>query len=392
MSDRSYDIVLFGATGFTGRLTAEYLARHAPTGCRWALAGRNAAKLEKVRAELSSIDPALAQLPLLSADVTDPASLAAVAASSRVVVSTVGPYLQHGEPLVAACAAAGTDYLDLTGEAEFVDLMYVRYAEQAVRSGARLIHCCGFDSIPYDLGVYFTVGLLPENVPISVDGVIRAGGRPSAGTAHSAITALSRARRAAEAARARRRLEPPPSGRRARAVGTAPRRVAGMWLLPLPTVDPQVVARSARALPRYGPDFRYSHYAGFRKLPVAVGSAAALTAIIGLAQLPPSRRLLLSRFQSGTGPSPEQRAQSWFKVRFTAIGGGQRVVTEVAGGDPGYDETAKMLAESAMCVAFDELPATAGQLTPAVAMGQPLIDRLTAAGMQFRVLEHTEQR
>jgi saccharopine dehydrogenase (NAD+, L-glutamate forming) len=231
---------------------------------------------------------------------------------------------------------------------------------------------------------------MPENVALSIDGVVRAGGRPSAGTIHSAITAFSRVRSSAEAARARRKLEPRSADRRARAVRTAPRRVAGMWLLPLPTIDPQVVLRSARALPRYGPDFSYSHYAGVRKLPVAVGSAAALTAVIGLAQLPPSRRLLLSRFQSGTGPSPEQRAKSWFKVRFTATGGGQRVVTEVAGGDPGYDETAKMLAESAMCVAFDDLPDTAGQLTPAVAMGQPLIDRLTAAGLRFRVLEQTQ--
>ena len=389
MPERSYDIVLFGATGYTGRLTADYLARHAPTDCRWALAGRNQAKLEAVRAELSAGNSALAQLPLLTADASDPASLAAVAASSRVVASTVGPYLRHGEPLVAACAEAGADYLDLTGEPEFVDLMYARHHQQAVRSGARLIHCCGFDSIPYDLGVFFTVGLLPDNVAITVDGVVRAGGRPSAGTVHSAITAFSRVRGSAEAARARRVVEQRPAGRQARAVPTPPRRVDGLWLLPLPTIDPQVVARSARALPRYGPDFTYHHYAGVRRLPVALGGALGMAAVIGLAQLPPARRLLTSRFESGTGPSAEQRARGWFTARFTATGGGQRVVTEVSGGDPGYGETAKMLAESALCVAFDELPATAGQVTTAVAMGQPLIDRLTRAGLSFRVLEQS---
>ncbi|HEV2888371.1 MAG TPA: saccharopine dehydrogenase NADP-binding domain-containing protein [Jatrophihabitans sp.] len=391
MPDRSYDIVLFGATGFTGRLTADYLARHAPAGCRWALAGRNQARLEAVRNELSTIDAALAQLPLLSADAGDPASLAAVAQSSRVVASTVGPYVRYGEPLVAACAGAGTDYLDLTGEPEFVDLMYARYHRQALGSGARLIHCCGFDSIPHDLGAFFTVGLLPDDVAITVDGVVRAGGRPSAGTVHSAITAFSRVRGSAEAVRARRALEQRPQGRRSRAVRTPPRRVDGMWLLPLPTIDAQVVARSGRALPRYGPDFTYHHYAGVRKLPVAVGSVLGMTAVIGLAQLPPARRLLLSRFESGTGPSADQRAQSWFKVRFTATGGGSRVVTEVSGGDPGYDETAKMLAESALCVAFDDLPATAGQVTTAVAMGQPLIERLTRAGLRFRVLEQSSR-
>ncbi|HEY0165716.1 MAG TPA: saccharopine dehydrogenase NADP-binding domain-containing protein [Jatrophihabitans sp.] len=389
MPERRFDIVLFGATGFTGRLTADYLARHAPAGCRWALAGRNQAKLEAVRAELSAIDGALAQLPLLSADTGDPASLAAVAASSRVVISTVGPYLRHGEPLVAACAEAGTDYLDLTGEPEFVDLMYARHHQQATRSGARLIHCCGFDSIPHDLGVFFTVGLLPDDVAITVDGVVRAGGRPSAGTVHSAVTAFSRVRGSAEAARARRQVEPRPQDRRARAARTAPRRVDGMWLLPLPTIDPQVVARSGRALARYGPDFTYHHYAGVRKLPVAVGSVAGMATLMGLAQLPPARRLLLSHFSSGTGPSERQRSASWFKVRFTATGGGHRVVTQVSGGDPGYDETAKMLAESALCVAFDDLPVTAGQVTTAVAMGQPLIQRLTRAGLRFAVLEQS---
>ena len=389
MSDRSYDIVLLGATGFTGRLTADYLARHAPASCRWALAGRNQAKLAAVRAELSTIDSALARLPLLTAELGDPASLAAVAASSRVVVSTVGPYLQHGEPLVAACAEAGTDYLDLTGEAEFVDRMYTRYHQPAVRSGARLIHCCGFDSIPYDLGVFFTVGLLPDDVAITVDGVVRAGGRPSAGTVQSAITAFSRVRGAAEAGRARRAVEQRPEGRRARAVGTPPRRADGLWLIPLPTIDPQVVARSARALPRYGPDFTYHHYAGVRRLPVAVGGALGMAAVLGLAQLPPTRRLLSSRFRSGTGPSAEERERSWFTVRFTGTGGGRRVVTEVSGGDPGYEETAKMLAESALCVAFDDLPATAGQVSTAVAMGQPLIDRLTRAGLRFQVLEQS---
>ena len=389
MAERSYDIVLFGATGFTGRLTADYLARHAPAGCRWALAGRDQAKLEAVRAELSARNSVLAELPLLTADAGDPASLAAVAASSRVVASTVGPYVRHGEPLVAACAEAGTDYLDLTGEPEFVDLMYARHHQQAVRSGARLVHCCGFDSVPYDLGVFFTVGLLPDDVAITVDGVVRAGGRPSAGTVHSAITAFSRVRGSAEAARARRAVEQRPAGRRARAVPTAPRRVDGLWLLPLPTIDPQVVARSARALPRYGPDFTYHHYAGVRRLPVAVGGALGLAAVLGLAQLPPARRLLASRFESGTGPSAEQRARGWFTARFTATGGGQRVVTEVSGGDPGYEETAKMLAESALCVAFDDLPATAGQVTTAVAMGQPLVDRLTRAGLSFRVVEQS---
>ncbi|MFC4022144.1 saccharopine dehydrogenase family protein [Micromonospora sp. GCM10011542] len=386
--ERTYDVVLFGATGFTGGLTAEYLARHAPPGLRWAVAGRNPERLAAVRDRLVAIDPALAGLPLLTADVTDPDSLRAVAESARVVASTVGPYVHHGEPLVAACARAGTDYLDITGEPEFVDLMYVRHHAVAVRTGARLVHACGFDSIPHDLGVWFTVRQLPTDVPISVDGYVRAGGRFSAGTYHSALTAFSRTGQASRAARERRAIEPRPAGRRVRAVPGKLARSAelGMWTVPLPTIDPQVVRRSAAARPEYGPDFRYRHFAAVKRLPTVLATGAGLGTLIGLLKLPPTRRWLLGRLSSGQGPTPQQRAASWFKVRFVGTGGGRRVLTEVAGGDPGYDETAKMLAESALCLALDELPPTSGQVTPVTAMGDALLDRLTRAGLTFRVL------
>ncbi|NBE84707.1 saccharopine dehydrogenase family protein [Micromonospora rubida] len=388
--DRAYDVVLFGATGFTGGLTAEYLARHAPDGLRWALAGRNPAKLAAVRDRLAGIDPALAGLPLLTADVTDPESLRRVADSARVVASTVGPYVHHGEPLVAACAAAGTDYLDITGEPEFVDTMYVRHHAEAVRTGARLVHACGFDSVPHDLGVWFTVKQLPADVPITVDGFVRAGGRFSAGTYHSALTAFSRTAEAGRAARERRAVEPRPEGRRVRAVpGKVGRsKELGTWAVPLPTIDPQVVRRSAAARPEYGPDFRYRHFAAVKRLPTIVLGAAGLGGLVGLVKLPPTRRWLFGRLASGQGPSPQQRAKSWFRVRFLGSGGGRRVLTEVSGGDPGYDETAKMLAESALCLALDEgLPATSGQVTPVTAMGDALLDRLVRAGLTFRVLD-----
>ncbi|GAA0398656.1 saccharopine dehydrogenase NADP-binding domain-containing protein [Micromonospora gifhornensis] len=388
-AERAYDIVLFGATGFTGGLTADYLARHAPPGLHWAIAGRNPDKLATVRDRLAAIDPALAELPLLTADVTDPASLRAVADATRVVASTVGPYIRHGEPLVAACAAAGTDYLDITGEPEFVDLMYVRHHAEAVRTGARLVHACGFDSIPHDLGVWFTIKHLPADVPITVDGYVRAGGRVSAGTYHSALTAFSRTAETARAARERRAVEPRPTGRQVRAVPgkVARSRDLPVWAVPLPTIDPQVVRRSAAARPEYGPDFRYRHFAAVRRLPTVLVAGAGLGALTALVKLPPTRRWLLGRLASGQGPSPEQRAKSWFRVRFVGRAGDRRVVTEVAGGDPGYDETAKMLAESALCLALDDLPSTAGQVTPVTAMGDALLHRLTTAGLTFGVLD-----
>ncbi|MEO6859191.1 MAG: saccharopine dehydrogenase NADP-binding domain-containing protein [Solirubrobacteraceae bacterium] len=385
---REHEIVVYGASGFTGGLTAEYLARNAP-GLRWALAGRNQEKLEAVRERVAAIDPDLATLPLIKADAGDPESLRAMADSTQVVITTVGPYLNYGEPLVAACAAAGTDYVDLTGEPEFVDRMWLGYHAEAQRTGARLVHSCGFDSIPHDLGALFTVLQLPEGVPLRVEGFVRAGGTFSGGTFHSAVNAMGRLRQGRQAANERKRAEPRPAGRKVRGIAGPPRRVeaAGGWVLPMPTIDPQVVLRSAAALDRYGPDFRYGHYLAIKRLPMAAGLIGGVGAVVALAQLPPTRQLLLKLKDPGEGPSVEQREKAWFKVRFLGEGGNSRVITEVAGGDPGYGETSKMLAETALSLARDDLPASAGQVTPAVAMGQALIDRLIAAGISFTRVE-----
>lgn len=392
---RAYDIVLFGATGYTGGLTAEYLAQNAPVGTRWALAGRNRAKLEAVRARLAALNPACADLTLLEADTAAPDSLTRVATAARVVITTVGPYILHGEPLVAACAAAGTGYVDLTGEPEFVDLMWLRYHEQARQSGARLVHCCGFDSIPHDLGAYFTVQQLPEGVPITVEGFVRASGTFSAGTYHSAINAFGRARLYGKTRRERLAREERPAGRR---IGATQGRIRhdkalGSWVVPFPTIDPQIVRRSAAALDRYGPDFRYGHYVQVKRLPGVGALVGGVGALFALAQFRPTREWLLAKKKSGEGPTAEQRAKARFRVRFYGEAGtapnqktiGQRVVTEVSGGDPGYGETSKMLAESALCLAFDDLPKRAGQLTPAAAMGDALIARLMKKGIRFEI-------
>jgi short subunit dehydrogenase-like uncharacterized protein len=390
-SERQYDLALCGATGFTGGLTAHYLAANGPDGLRWALIGRNRDKLEAVRA---SLDPVLGEgVPapeLLIADAADATALTKVAEGSRVVISTVGPYALYGEPLVAACAAAGTDYVDLTGEPEFVDRMWLGYHQQAREAGARLVHCCGFDSIPHDLGAYFTVKQLPEGVPLTVNGYVRTGAEFSGGTFSSAINGFARARQTVAAARRRRQLEQRPAGRRIRSATPRPRRDSelGGWVAPLPTIDGAVVRRSAAALERYGPDFTYGHNAVAKHFSSVAATAGGVGAALVLAQLQPTRKLLLKAFPSpGEGPSEETRAKSWFKIAFVGEGGGERVVTEVSGGDPGYGETSKMLAESGLCLAFDELPESAGQVTTAVAMGDALQSRLQSAGISFNLLE-----
>ena len=389
--ERAYDIALFGATGFVGELTARYLATPAPREARIALAGRSVAKLEALRERLASPD-----LGVITADASDPESLAKLAESARVVVSTVGPYLKYGEPLVAACVAAGTDYIDLTGEPEFVDLMYLRYHALARQSGARLVHSCGFDSIPYDLGALFTVNQLPDDVPIALRGFVSAKGSISGGTFQSAVGVLGRVKEAGRASRQRRSVERNADdgrlaeGRSVRGIpGKAHREpLVGGWVVPAPTIDPQNVLRSARLNAAYGPDFTYSHFVATRRLGKTAGLYLGVGVVALFAQVEPTRRVLLKLKAAGSGPSEARREKSFFKVRFVADhSDGDRLITEVRGGDPGYGETSKMLAESALCLAFDALPVGGGLWTPAHALGRPLIDRLVKAGITFTVAE-----
>ncbi|MER7556770.1 saccharopine dehydrogenase NADP-binding domain-containing protein [Nocardioides sp. NPDC126508] len=387
-TSRDLDIVLFGATGFTGGLVAGYLAEHAPDGLRWALAGRSLSRLEAVRDELGSAD-----VELIQADVNDAASLAALAARARVVITTVGPYLEFGEPLVKACAEAGTDYVDLTGEPEFVDTMFVKYDAVARANGARIVHACGFDSIPHDLGAYYTVRELAAGGeitgPLTMKGVVRSNATFSGGTFHSALGQMSRPREMAAASRERRALEVRPEGRTSRPAkpSLGRDRELGYWLLPLPTIDPFIVARSGRALEAYGPAFTYSHFAGTKTLRYAVGGAVGVGALALAMQVPPLRAKLGERVKQGTGPSERRREKSWFTVDFVAETDGRKIHTKVSGGDPGYTETSKMLAESALCLAFDTLPETSGSVTTAVAMGDALLARLQAAGIRFEVVD-----
>jgi short subunit dehydrogenase-like uncharacterized protein len=206
----------------------------------------------------------------------------------------------------------------------------------------------------------------------------------------SILTGFSRARHSVQANRDRRRVEPRPEGRSVRYVTGRIHRRDGYWAVPLPTVDPRIVVQSAAALDAYGPDFRYSHYAAVKRLPVMVGGIAAMAGLAAAAQVPALRRALQDRLEPGDGPDPQRRARSWFRARFTGEGGGRRVRTEVSGGDPGYGETAKMLAESALCLARDDVPAVSGQTTTAVALGKHLRDRLVAAGIVFKILSTEE--
>ena len=388
-TSRPYALVLFGATGFTGGLTARYLSRHLPAGTPWALAGRDRAKLERVAAGLDGDADAPA---LLQADSGDPLSLAELAAQTRAVATTVGPYVRYGEPLVRACVEHGTHYCDLTGEPEFVNTLIPRYHEAAQKAGCAIVNCCGFDSIPYDAGTLFTIRELEKahggrlNAPVTVEGAVSFSGSFSGGTWQSALEAFARPRanrdRLRDAQSRLQRWYPRPVG----ALPMRPRKdeEPGGWLAPMPTIDPLMVMRSARAIEDYGPSFRYGHYLVTSSLPRLVGGAAGVGGLVLAAQLGPVRRRLLKSRPSGAGPDQATRARSWFQVRLRGRCGDTEVRCRVAGGDPGYDETAKMLSETLMGLGLDTTPPDhTGVVTPVMALGDRLVARLQAAGMTF---------
>lgn len=392
-SQRPYALVLFGATGFTGGLCADYLARHLPPGTPWALAGRNRDKLAAV---IEALPEGADRPAMMVADSADPASLRAMAASTRALATTVGPYMSHGEPLVAACVEQGTHYCDLTGEPEFVNTLIARYHPAARENGCAIVNCCGFDSIPHDAGVFFTVreltrvcgGTLPG--PVTVEGAVSFSAQFSGGTWQSAISAFGRPRQNRDAQRRANERLKTWYPRAVKGLAPRPRKdpELGGWLVPMPTIDPAVVLRSARALEAYGPAFRYGHYLSNGHLGRLLIGAGAVGALVAGAQIGPLRRRLLSLRASGDGPDRATRERSWFQVRFRARCDGHRVLCRVEGGDPGYDETAKMLSETLMGLALDPgYPAECGVVTPVMALRERLLERLRAAGMRFAVDE-----
>jgi short subunit dehydrogenase-like uncharacterized protein len=382
-TERSLDLVLLGATGYTGGLVAEYLARHAPKDLRWAIAGRDAARLRALVTRLGACGQP--KPDIVHADLTDGPGLSRLAASTRAMLSTAGPYLRVGEPLVHACAQAGTHYADICGESEFVDRMWLGYHELARDRGARIVPACGFEAAAADLGAWYTARLLPDG-PKRVEGYVFVDATFSRGTPlHSVVTSLSRACQRRDAHRARLALERPASQRRGGATRQRPHfnRSIGAWALPFPSIDAQVVRRTAAALAEYGCDFRYGHYLQLDSAGALVGAMAGAAGLVAASRIGVTRRWLLSLRPPGDGPTAAQRAAGRFRITFLGEGGGQRVRTHVSGGDPGYGETAKLLAESGLCLALDPLPPVAGVLTPVQAMGQALLTRAQRADIQF---------
>lgn len=405
MPDRQYDLVIFGATSFVGQILTKHLVdRIGHDGAvRWAIAGRSGDKLAHVAAETGAL------CDRIVADADDAEAMESLAGSARLIVSTVGPYALFGSRLVAAVAAAGTDYCDLTGEPHWMRAMIDAHHTDAEASGARIVHACGFDSIPSDLGVWFTqqqaferFGQPCTSVSLRVKAM---KGGASGGTIASGLNLIEEAR----SDPALRKILGNPYALAPEGMREGPRQpnvmmpqrdqASGQWVAPfiMAVTNTRVVHRTHALLGRpWGDDFEYDEAMLVGDGPLGAVKAAAVTggmgAFAGLAAVGPGRKLLgMVLPEPGEGPSPEAQEAGFFDVRlYGSTADGNTIVTKVTGDrDPGYGSTAKMLAESALALLDTSRSTTAGGFwTPATAFGDVLIDRLVErAGLRFDVVE-----
>lgn len=404
---RQYDVVVWGASGFTGKLVAEYLAGRYGTNraLRWAIGGRDQSKLEALRAALAPLAAPAETLPIVVSDSLDDDAMRLMARNTRVVLSTVGPYAKYGAPLVEACAKGGTHYCDLAGEVQWMRKMIDRHQSDAEKSGAKIVHSCGFDSIPSDIGVWFLQGesrkrhgIVCNEVRLLVEAM---SGGASGGTFASILNALEESRCDRGVAKI---LADPyalnPAGARSGPdgrdqTGVAHDHDACTWTAPfvMAAVNTRVVRRSNALLGYpYGRDFSYGEAMSTGRGAAGWLRSAAMTAGLagfllvcssGVGRSFLSRRVLP---QPGEGPGRRQREAGFFKLRLLGkLPDGTLVRARVAGDrDPGYGSTSRMLGESAVCLALDALPTQGGFWTPAAAMGDALLQRLiTNAGLSF---------
>ena len=406
-NQRQYDVIVWGATGFTGKLVTEYL--HGKYGIggdlRWAIAGRDQPKLEMTCADLG-IQPG--SLPIIIADSLDYESVQGLARNTRVVLTTVGPYAKYGSALVEACVANSTHYCDLAGEVQWMRKMIDRFQSDARKSGARIVHSCGFDSIPSDIGVWFLQreaqkqhGEPCAEIKLLVKAM---KGGASGGTFASMMNALEESRRDREIAKI---LVDPyslnPEGERSGPDGRDQSGVdyhedSGTWTAPfvMGSVNTRIVRRTNALLQyAYGRDFKYSEATMTGSGPAGFMKSASMTVGLGgfmfASSFDFSRSVLVRRFlpKPGEGPTEKQREAGFFNLSLAGkLANGSLMRARVTGDrDPGYGSTSKMLSESAVCLAMDDLPSKGGFWTPASAMADALFGRLKDnAGLGFEIV------
>jgi short subunit dehydrogenase-like uncharacterized protein len=400
MVDRPYDVVLYGASGFTGRQTVQYFAEHvAPGEVRWAIAGRNRQKLESVKAQVG------VNVDVLVADSQDRTAIDNIVSQTRVLLNTAGPFALYGNAIVDACVRWGTHYVDITGETPWVRELCDRYHEKAASDGTRIIPCCGFDSVPSDLGTYLVVRYMQRELGTScrsVKAYFQLYGGFNGGTLASGFNLYDSGK--AELVSNPFLLDPAgdrsPEEIERNRDPELPQYDADIdtWVAPffMGAINTRVVRRSSALYSQwqepYGSDFTYQEYLKFDPplgwLP-AVGITAGTVLFVGAMQLSPIRNLLQPLLPPpGSGPSEKTMNEGWFRCELLGVTSDGRKVRGLIGdrGDPGNRATVKFLCESALCLALNEDRLPGGQqrggiLTPATGLGDVLAERLRQAGM-----------
>ena len=419
---RAYTVVLYGATSFVGQITAHYLAQFlteqktnedASHSVTWAIAGRDEDKLKKLQDEIVSKQGNKAdKVAIIIANSNDEASLDAMTKQTQVLISTVGPYLKYGEPLIKSCAQNGTDYVDLTGEAIFIKDMLDKYQDTAKQSGARIVNSCGFDSIPSDLGVYFTQQQAQDKFNQACETihmrVKAAKGGVSGGTIASMGTIFEEV--GEDKARRKQVANPYLLNDDTDAPTTRQKNISKpeydddhkRWLAPfvMAVINTRIVHRTNQLLSyEYGREFKYDEAMwmqdGVKGKLMSYGLSAGLLGFASAMMFKPSRELLSKHVlpKSGSGPSKSEQENGFFDIRFFGTTAKQDTInTKVTGDrDPGYGSTSRMLAQSALCLAQDisQEDVAGGFWTPATAMGDKLIQRLEEhAGLSFEIVDN----
>ena len=366
---KPYDIVVYGATGFTGKLVCEYLHNHPQINkINWAIAGRDKSKLNMLSVDLDNID-------IIQASSFDSESLDIMCNQTKLIITTVGPYDIYGEKLIQSCIKNKSHYVDLTGEPQFVTNMINKYSKDAIDNNIAIINCCGFESIPPDIGTYISVKQLQSD-EIDVNYFLQTKGTISGGTWASFMNSITSKQPIVKISSTKRNKK---------TKKLYYNKHFKKWAMIFPVIDKQIVIRSSENNEKYGNSFHFNEYILSKSYFGLLSLIFAIGLVSFLAKIDFIKKWLISLRPSGSGPSKEQRKNNWFKATIIAKGEKDSITTIIKGKDPGYGETSKFISEIALCIIldYDKLPSKSGFLTPVQCTGDLLVKRLIDAGISI---------
>ena len=371
MVEKEYDLIIHGATGFTGQLICNYLYNHNDSkAIKWAISGRNASKLEPISKKYN--------VDLFQVDSFENKELDLIASKAKVIISVVGPYAIYGKQLIESCVNNNCHYLDITGESSFVQYIKNKYSQKAIETNTMLISCCGFESMPPDIGTYYSIKQLNEE-NIDIKCYMKTKGQISGGTWASFLNISS----GGKIKKKIQNNQPKKQGTKNKILFY--NKELKKWALIFPDIDQYIIRSSSKLIDGYGQNVRFVKYMLFKSLFKVAALLVPLFFILFLAKFKISKKWLESFIPSGTGPSKEDRAKHWFEYTLIGKTETQKIITKVKGGDPGYGETSKFVTEMALALILDadQLNHKKGVLTPAACAGDVMLERLQGAGIRF---------